>query len=149
MTISDPFRCIAECTKIGSSCNALIFDRWKKTRGTNVSMRQMPIFREAGQCHLGWASPPCNKSEPTTSVFLARRISEFPCFSELFSTFSIKSLPSNDFERKLCIAFWWGLKPDAWKSFSNLFLGTTISCLGKSSVNYQNVFEGRVNCCSC
>ena len=92
MTISDPFRCIAECTKIGSSCNALIFDRWKKTRGTNVSMRQMPIFRKAGQCHLGWASPPCNKSEPSTNVFLARRISEFPCFSEPFSASPTKSL---------------------------------------------------------
>ena len=99
LTISDPFRCIAECTKIGSSCNALIFDRWKKTRGTNISMRQMPILREAGQCHLGWASPPCNKSEPTTSVFLARRISEFPCFSEPFFNF-LNKITSNDFERK-------------------------------------------------
>ena len=71
----------------------------KNYRRKNFLTRQMPIFREAGQCHLGWASPPCNKSEPTTSVFLARRISEFPCFSEPFFNF-LNKITSNDFERK-------------------------------------------------
>ena len=138
MTISDPFRCIAECTKIGSSCNALIFDRCKKSyRRTYISTRQMPILREAGQCHLGWASPPCNKSEPTTNVFLARRISEFPCFSELFSTSSIKSLLMILNENS---SFLVGSQTRSMEIIFQPFLGDNNKLFG---------YKFRVNCYSC
>ena len=45
----------------------------------------MSVGREAQQCHLGRAFPPCNESEPTTKVFLLKSASPLPCFGDAFS----------------------------------------------------------------
>ena len=56
------------------SCNNYMKTSAKKKRG------KISISREAGECFLGWSSPPCDRSDLTTSVFLLRPASAFPCF---------------------------------------------------------------------
>ena len=89
MALPDPFSCVAECRANIDSCNALIFDRWVATNFCKANIhpakfdkRMGEISREAGECHLGWSSPPCDRSAPTTSVFLLQPASAFPCFRE-------------------------------------------------------------------